>query len=118
MLTQTQARGREHIPPVDRLVTGATFIFSEPGDGTRYTAAVVRWSEGSWACLGACGAVADGYLVVCGLNGKAYLLQPDGVLHPRYVAEKFALSLRQAQHFARLVGRALNRPVPEMGEED
>jgi len=116
MLSRGEAMAQERIPLLPS--EGAVYAFTEPGNGTRYSAAICGWSEGPWATLGVCGSVGVGWLVVCGLNGKAYLLQTEGALHPAYVAEKFELPPRHAQHFARLVGRVLNRPVPDVFAEE
>ena len=87
------------------------FASSEPGDGRRYTAALVRWYPGEPApVLGHCGAVSNGWLVVCGLNGRTYLLQQEGQLYWPFIAEKFDLPENQAKHFTDLLCVYLERP--------
>lgn len=61
----------------------------EPGDGTRYGiwARKVDYING-FGCLGS---VAGGWMIVCSLNGHAYLFQASGKLETAYVAEHLGL---------------------------
>lgn len=82
----------------------------EPGNGTRYDLFCIQFSEG--ADLGTLGAVEkDGWLVVCGLNGKAYLFSSQGYLTPDYVAEKLDIPEFHAAPVTYSLGVAINRPV-------
>ncbi len=58
----------------------------EPGNGTRYTAVAIPWT--SPMLMGTMGFVEEGWLVVYG-SGKAYLLQPAGILTDQYLAKHF-----------------------------
>jgi hypothetical protein len=89
-------------------VTDAIFEISEPGDSTSYQMLALRIS-GEVQC-GELGRVSDGWLVVCGLNNRAYLFQNDGYLSEAYVAEKLALKnpvsvKRVTEQVARLLNR-------------
>ena len=61
----------------------------EPGNGTRYTAVAIRWVTP--ILMNRMGYVEDGWLVVCGLTGKAHLLQARGYLADHYLAEHFGI---------------------------
>ena len=47
----------------------------EPGNGTRYTAVAIPWKAPADRVMGALGFVSDGWLVVSGNSGRAYLFQ-------------------------------------------
>ena len=52
----------------------------EPGNGTRYTAVAIPWKARNDQVMGVMGFVSDGWLVVSGNSGRAYLFQKDGYL--------------------------------------
>ena len=65
-----------------------------PGNGTRYTAIAVPFSQENvpdTIPMGVMGMVADGWLVAYGLTGRAYLFQRDGHLSDGYLAEKLGV---------------------------
>ena len=60
----------------------------EPGNGTRYTAVAVPWTDGDMLAMGALGTVSEGWLVVAGNSGRAYLFQRDGYFTDSYIMER------------------------------
>lgn len=59
----------------------------EPGNGTRYTAIAVPWTADPYLTMGSLGSVTDGWLVVSGNSGRAYLFQKYGTLTDEYIWE-------------------------------
>jgi len=90
------------------LLGGLTYGEWEPGNGTRYTALAVPIKDlpGS---VGVVGRIDEGWLVVCGLTGRAYLLQKRGYLDPLYIAEKFGLVGEDIEYFTELLRKMLGR---------
>lgn len=80
----------------------------EPGDGTKYDIWARRiFSIRSFGCLGS---VMNGWMVVCALNGRAYLFQESGALATQYVAEHLGLkNAVSALKITALLGFALER---------
>lgn len=80
----------------------------EPGDGTKYDLWARRiFSIDSFGCLGS---VTEGWMIVCALNGRAYLFQRLGVLDTEYVAEHLGLdNAVSALKITALIGFALER---------
>lgn len=92
--------------PGDRILTG----IYEPGNGTRYMAMAVQiWGRYS---LGALGAITDGWLVVNGNNGRAYLFQGDEKqpLKDIYIREKLGGRDDDYPHLGDLVRKLTGRP--------
>lgn len=78
----------------------------EPGDGTRYDMIAIR-VLGTVTC-GRLGRITDGWLVVCGLTGRAYLFADGDHVVSWYIIEKLgitnAISARQtAKQIATLI---------------
>lgn len=75
-------------------------------DATLYTA----WVQSIFnAQLQMLGSVEKGYLVICGLNGKAYFLQRNGYLAVSYIMEKFDLKQTDAENFQVLITEMTER---------
>lgn len=81
-----------------------------PGNGTRYEIAVskLKLDSVSFSLLGA---VTDGWLVICGLTRKAYMLQDKkDPLHESYIKEKFDLQHKEdVKYVTELINYALGR---------
>lgn len=89
LLTLLFFRGDKMTEPKVRLDPHNIGITGEyEADGTLYTAWVLHVTDFSLQTLGS---ITDGYLVICGLTGKAYLLQRRGYLDIGYLMEKFNL---------------------------
>ena len=61
----------------------------EPGNGTRYTAVAVPWTNGYHLSMGALGVIDEGYLVVSGNTARAYLLRPGNHFVDDYLQKHF-----------------------------
>ena len=76
-------------------VQGSTRIGEySPGNGTRYTAIAVAFSQENvpdTIPMGVMGMVADGWLVAYGLTGRAHLFQKGGYLSDGYLSEKLGV---------------------------
>ena len=79
----------------------------EPGNGTRYTAVAVRWRFD--VVMGAMGYVDDGWLVVSGNSGKAYLFQHTGTLLDEYIQEHLGGFNGDYPYFGDLVRKLIGR---------
>jgi hypothetical protein len=87
----------------------------EPGNGTRYTALAIPWTDQDRSMLGSIGVVSDGWLVVYCNNGRAYLLQGGkSFLTDGYIAEKFVIGREDIPYAAELIRTLTGRPgTPE-----
>jgi hypothetical protein len=86
----------------------------EPGNGTRYTALAIPWTDEKQLMLGGIGVVSDGWLVTYCNTGRAYLLQREGFLTDEYVAEKFVIGQGDLPYAAELIRTLTGRPgTPE-----
>jgi len=90
---------------IEEAFNGGRKAFFE-ADGTRYTAWAYRVKDFK---LQALGYVADGWLVICGLNRLSYLFQRGGLLHWAYIAEKFKLNQTDAESVAYVIGALIGR---------
>lgn len=79
----------------------------EPGNGTRYTAIAVRWQVAK--LMGALGYVSDGWLVISGNSGEAYLLQLYGWLEDAYIQEHLGGYAGDYPYFGDLIRRLVER---------
>lgn len=88
----------------------------EPGNGTRYTAMAIRVV--GKVSFGSLGSVTNGWLVVNGFNGKAYLFQASQVqpLADEYIQEKLGGLEGDYPYFGDLVRKLLGRPNIEVVE--
>lgn len=73
-------------------------------DGNIYTAFALPVKDFD---LGTLGCVSDGYLVICGYNKRAYLLNRKGYLSIDYIMEKFYLNEFFAESFIYLLSKML-----------
>lgn len=80
----------------------------EPGNGTRYTAIAVPWTADSYLTMGMLGNVTDGWLVISGNSGRAYLFQKEGTLVDEYIADHLG---GDYPYFGHLIRQMLGRPV-------
>ena len=78
-----------------------------PGNGTRYTAVAVRWQF--FVSLGVMGCVPDGWLVVSGNSGKAYLFQAKGPLMDEYIQEHLGGFAGDYPYFGDLIRKLVDR---------
>jgi hypothetical protein len=86
----------------------------EPGNGTRYTAIGILWTDENQMMLGGIGVVSDGWLVIYCNSGKCYLLQKEGWLTNEYIAEKFGIGQGDIPYAAELIRTLTGRPgTPE-----
>jgi hypothetical protein len=86
----------------------------EPGNGTRYTALAIPWTDQDQLMLGGIGVVSDGWLVTYCNTGRAYLLQKKGWLTNEYLAEKFVIYREDIPYAAELIRTLTGRPgAPE-----
>lgn len=81
----------------------------EPGNGTRYLAMAIQiWGRYS---LGALGAITDGWLVINGNNGRAYLFQGnDQPLMDSYIKKHLGGHDSDYPHLGDLVRKLIGRP--------
>ena len=92
-------------------LSGETYIGEyEPGNGTRYTAIAVPWRATPDQVMGSLGFVSDGWLVVSGNSGRAYLFQRGGYLVDNTIQEHLGGFDGDYPYFGDLVRRLLNRP--------
>jgi hypothetical protein len=83
----------------------------EPGNGTRYTALAIPWTDQDQLMLGGIGVVADGWLVTYCNNGRAYLLQGGkSFLTDGYIAKKFGIGQGDIPYAAELIRTLTGRP--------
>lgn len=83
----------------------------EPGNGIRYTAVATLWAAGP-VSMGVLGVVSDGWLVVSGNSGKAYLFQHGGYLIDSYIQENLGGSPDDFPYFGDLVRLMVGTPLP------
>jgi len=81
-------------------------------DGTRYEVMAIRLK--GKVSFGSLGTVTDGWLIIEGLNRRAYLLQPTGYLDEAYIYEKlckqaYPLSWKDAENLTQLIREATDR---------
>lgn len=87
----------------------------EPGNGTRYTAIAVP--IGGEVCMGVLGSVTDGWLVVSGNSGKAYLFQGgQQPLYDDYVRKHLGGLEGDYPFMGDLMRELIARPGPSEGE--
>ena len=79
----------------------------EPGNGTRYTAVAARWQHD--VVMGVMGRVSDGWLVVSGNTGKAYLFQHKGMLTDEYIQEHLGGFSGDYPYFGDLIRKLVDR---------
>ena len=79
----------------------------EPGNGTSYTAVAVRWRVD--VVMGAMGYINDGWLVVSGNSGKAYLFQYKGTLLDEYIQEHLGGFAGDYPYFGDLIRKLVDR---------
>lgn len=91
-------------------ITGAFIGEYEPGNGTRYTAVAVPWQATPDQVMGRLGFVSDGWLVVSGNSGRAYLFQRHGFLADNHIQEHLGGYDGDYPFFGDLVRRLVNRP--------
>lgn len=84
----------------------------EPGNGTRYTTVAIPWHDHESLIMGCLGTVSNGWLVVSGNTGKAYLFQREGFLLDTYIQEHLGGSFGDYPHFGDLVRKLVDRPLP------
>ena len=82
----------------------------EPGNGTRYTAVAVPWNGGDMLLMGALGVVSNGWLVISGNSGQAYLFQNYGSLTNEYIQEKLGGYGGDYPYFGDLIRQLVERP--------
>ena len=82
----------------------------EPGNGTRYTAIAVPWTNGRDRSMGIMGCVSNGWLVVSGNSGQAYLFQKDGPLIDNYLIKKLGGYPGDYPYFGDLIRTLIMRP--------
>jgi len=84
----------------------------EPGNGTRYTAIAVPFSQENvpdTIPMGIMGMVADGWLVAYGISGRASLFQADGYLSDSYLSEKLDIRAGDLPWAADLIRELIGR---------
>ena len=81
----------------------------EPGNGTRYTAIAIPWRATPDQVMGQLGFVSDGWLVVSGNSGRAYLFQRHGYLVDDHIQEHLGGYPGDYPYFGDLVRRLVNR---------
>lgn len=92
-------------------VEGNYFIGEyEPGHGTRYTAIAVPWRAGPKMVMGQLGYVSDGWLVISGNSGRAYLFQKDGYLADDTIQEHLGGYPGDYPYFGDLIRTLIMRP--------
>lgn len=79
----------------------------EPGNATRYTAVAVRWQVHK--TMGAMGYIEDGWLVVSGNSGRAYLFQKRGILLDEYIQEHLGGFNGDYPYFGDLIRKLIGR---------
>ncbi len=94
-------------PPRITLIVGGRIGEYEPGNGTRYTAVAVRWRFDG--LMGRMGCVEDGWLVVSGNSGKAYLFQHSGTLLDEYIQKHLGGFAGDYPFFGDLVRKLVER---------
>ena len=82
----------------------------EPGNGTRYTAVAIRWRSSPDLVMGRIGVVSDGWLLVSGNSGRAYLFQRYGPLVDDYIQDHLGGSAGDYPYFGDLVRALIGRP--------
>ena len=83
-----------------------------PGNGTRYTAIAVPFSQENvpdTIPMGVMGMVADGWLVAYGISGRASLFQPDGYLADAYLSEKLDIRAGDQPFAGNLIRELIGR---------
>ena len=95
-------------------LSGSTYIGEyEPGNGTRYTAVAIPWRATPDQVMGKLGFVSDGWLVVSGNSGCAYLFQRDGgILTDSYIMRLLGGVSGDYPYFGDLIRRLINRNDP------
>ena len=102
----------DHITATRYIGAGTELYRYEPGNGTAYEIIVTPVVGAS--TYGVLGSVSRGWLIINGLNGKAYLFQKHGSIDRYYVAEKLfnpKSSVTDIDHITALIGYVTNRPV-------
>ena len=84
----------------------------EPGNGTRYTALAIPWKAQESQVMGALGFVSDGWLIVSGNSGMAYLLQKGGYLLDEYVQKHLGGYRGDYPYFGDLIRSMIKRETP------
>ena len=84
----------------------------EPGNGTRYTSVAIPWTAQEDQVMGALGFVSDGWLVVSGNFGRAYLFQKDGCLLDEYIQKHLGGYSGDYPHFGDLIRSMIKRDGP------
>ena len=90
----------------------------EPGNGTRYTAVAIPWKAPADRVMGALGFVSDGWLVVSGNSGRAYLFQKDGYLMDRSIQKHLGGYPGDYPYFGDLLRSMIMRDVPKGSFDD
>lgn len=81
----------------------------EPGNGTRYTAVAMLWTDHALLTMGRMGCVSNGWLVASGLSGRAYLFQGRGLLTDDYIMEHLGGNPGDYPYFGDLIRRLTMR---------
>ena len=84
----------------------------EPGNGTRYTAVAIPWKARNDQVMGVMGFVSDGWLVVSGNSGRAYLFQKDGYLVDYHIQEHLGGYAGDYPYFGDLIRSMITRDGP------
>ena len=84
----------------------------EPGNGTRYTAVAIPWKAPADRVMGALGFVSDGWLVVSGNSGRAYLFQREGYLLDYHIQEHLGGYPGDYPYFGDLIRSMIKRDRP------
>ena len=84
----------------------------EPGNGTRYTAVAIPWKARESQVMGALGFVSDGWLVVSGNSGRAYLFQKDGYLVDAHIQRHLGGDPGDYPYFGDLIRSMIMRDGP------
>ena len=82
----------------------------EPGNGTRYTAVAIPWTNHPDLMMGALGAVTNGWLVTSGNSSRSYLFQQHGNLLDKYIQEKLGGYGGDYPYFGDLIRQLIARP--------
>ena len=102
-----------HTTPKITQTQSCTIGEYEPGNGTRYTAVAIPWMGREDQVMGALGFVSDGWLVVSGNSGRAYLFQKDGYLVDAAVQEHLGGYPGDYPYFGDLIRSMIQRDGPD-----
>ena len=84
----------------------------EPDNGIRYTAVAVSWTANYDQVMGNLGFVSDGWLIISGNSGQAYLFQRDGYLTDRSIQEHLGGYPDDYPYFGYLIRSMIMRDGP------